>query len=331
MNRRRIHLTGIFLALSVAFLSTPLKAEVVKIRMGVNVSPHYYTLFLERQDLLKNYGKTYQIEWYTFSGGGDAMPALAANKLDGSLMTPYPFANAILKAKLDLTAVNQLISFGEEGHYADQWVVRIDSGINSPKDLKGKVIGINAIGSTLDMGVRIVLNRYGYVAGKDYTIVEAKPPHIPSMVQDKKLDCGVTFQPFYTQAHLRGGIKDIADDITIYGEPVDYVFNVFQTDFIKKNPQVIRDFLEDYVLAIKWARANRSEAARIFAKNWKLEEGLQQQIYMTKKDNYVRPNGKLIPAKVQRVMDVLFENGFLKEKFDVTPYIDNAYLPKGAE
>lgn len=328
MNRQKINLIGIFLVLLVTFVTTPLKAEIVKIRMGVTVSPHYYTLFLERQDLLKNYGKSYQIEWYPFSGGGDAMPALAANKLDGSIITPYPFVNAVLKAKLDLTAVNQIHSFGEEGHFADQWVVRTDSGINTPKDLKGKVIAINAIGSTLDMGVRIVMNRYGYEAGKDYTIVEAKPAYIPSMVQDKKLDCGVAFQPFYTQAHIRGGIKDIADDITIYGEPVDYVFNVFKTDFIKKNPQVIRDFLEDYVLIIKWALAHRSEAARIFAKKWKLDEELQQQIYLTKQDNYVRPNGRLIPAKVQRVLDVLFENGFLKEKFNIAPYIDNSYLPK---
>lgn len=311
-----------------AFMCSPGRAEVVKIRLGTHVSLSYYTLFTERPDLLKNYGKTYEIEWVVFRGGGEAMPALASNQVDGTFLSPFPFANAIMKAKLDLVAIHQVASMGEEGHYADTWIVRDDGSVNSPKELKGKIIGVNAIGSTSEMGVRILLKRYGYEAAKDYTIVEARPPHLPSMVVGKKIDCAVVFQPFYNDAQAKGGIKDLTDNNAIYGGAQDYLIVVFQKSFLKKHPQAIRDYLEDYLTVLEWALANRSEAAGVYAKKWKLDETLIRSYLFTKKDYYSRPDGRIIPSKVQLVIDTLYENGFLNERLDLYPYIDNSYLPK---
>jgi len=331
MEKHRRTILGIISILLILLAVGPAYAEVVKIRLGTHVSLYYYTFFIERPDLLKNYGKTYQIEWFVFRGGGEAMPALAANKVDGTFLSPFPFANAIMKAKLDLTAVHQVVTMGEEGYYADTWIVRSDSGIAGPKDLKGKIIGVNAIGSTSEMGVRILMKRNGYEAGKDYTIVEGGPPHLASMVLDKKIDCGVVFQPFYSAAHMKGGIKDIANDIDVYGSPEDYLFVVFRTDFLKKYAPAIRDYLEDYLNVMKWARTNRSEAAQLYAKKWKMDEPLVQSFFLTKKDYYSRPNGQIISSKVQVVIDTLHENGFLAEKLNVAPYVDNSYLPKWTE
>ena len=328
MKRPKLSLVCIVAILLALLLVTPSRADVLKIRLGTHVSLYYYTFFMERPDLLKHYGKTYQIEWYVFSGGGEAMPALAANKVDGTFLSPFPFANAITKAKLDLTGVHQVVSMGEEGYYSDTWIARSDSGINGPKDLKGKIIGVNAIGSTSEMGVRILMKKQGYEAGKDYTIVEGKPPYLSSMVLDKKIDCAVVFQPFYSSAHMKGGIKDIANDVDIYGSSEDYLFVVFRTDFLKKNAQAIRDYLDDYLQIMKWARSNRSEAARIYAKKWKMDEALVQIFLPDKESSIPGRTGGSSPQRIQIVVDTLYENGFLKEKFDVAPHIDNSYLPK---
>ncbi len=328
MNRKKLQFTLTALAILSAFIASSARSQVAKIRLGTHVSLYYYTFFTERPDLLKNYGKSYEVDWVVFRGGGEAMPALASNNVDGTFISPFPFANAIMKAKLDLTAVHQVVSMGEKGHYGDTWIVRDDGLINSPKDLKGRIIGVNAIGSTSEMGVRILLGRYGYEAGKDFTIVEGRPPHLPSMLKDKKIDCAVVFQPFYSAAHMKGGIKDLASTVDIYGGPQDYLFVVFKTDFIKKHSQAIRDYLEDYLHVLKWARTNRLEAADIYAKKWKLDGELVRSFLLTEKDYYSRPDGRIIPSKIQIVVDTLYENGFLDQRLDLYTYIDNSYLPR---
>jgi sulfonate transport system substrate-binding protein len=55
-----------------------------------------------------------------------------------------------------VTIVHQLLSFGVDGYYDDTTLVRADSGINSVSDLKGKVVGVNALGSTSEQNVRIM-------------------------------------------------------------------------------------------------------------------------------------------------------------------------------
>lgn len=312
-------------------LISPAQADIPKMKVGTHVSLIYYTFFLERPTLLKNYGKTYEIEWVVFRGGGAAMPALASNQVDGTFLSPFPLANAISKAKLDLTVVHQLISMGEKGHYADTLIVRDDGVINSLRDLKGKVIGVNNIGGTNEMGVRILLGKYGYKGGKDYTIIEGRPPQLPSMVRDKKVDAAFVFQPFYGAGHMAGGFKDLATTVDVYGGPQDYLCMVFQKDYVKKHPQAIRGYVEDYLLIMKWARANRSEAARVYAKKWKMNEELALSYLLTEKDYYARPNGRTIPAKMQIIIDTLYEHGFLKERVDLYPYIDNSFLPKNFE
>src|SRR6185295_7018384 len=156
--------------------SKPARAQQVpKIRIGthISISPH---LFMQKKpEILKNVGKTYDTEWVRFSGSGDAMPALVAGQLDGCLATPFPMANAINQSRVPVTIVHQLLSFGFDGHYDDFAVVRKDSGIAKPADMKGRIFGINAVGGTVEQGARIILKKNGLNPDKDVTFVEARP------------------------------------------------------------------------------------------------------------------------------------------------------------
>lgn len=234
MKSPRLYL---LLAATVAVLATGAASaqEKVKIRIGTHASISAHLFMQKKPDILKNMGKTYEVEWVRFAGSGDAMPALVAGKLDGCLATPFPMANAINQSKVPVTIVHQLLSFGFDGHYDDATVVRADSGINKFADLKGKTFGVNAIGGTLDMGLRIMARKSGLNPESDITVVEARPPFLAGMVRDNKIQAATLFQPFFQDAMGKGDLKVLYTNSDVFGGPTDYVFMAFEEKFLKAN------------------------------------------------------------------------------------------------
>jgi sulfonate transport system substrate-binding protein len=298
-----------------------------KLRIGTHISISAHLFMQKKPELMKNLGKTYDVEWTRFSGSGDAMPALVAGKLDGCLGTAFPMANAINQSHVPVTIVHQLLSFGFDGYYDDFTVVRSDSGINKVADLKGKVFGINAVGGTVEQGVRIIAKKNGLDPDRDITFVEARPPFLAQMVRDNKIQAATLFQPFYEEAAAKGDVKVLFKDSDIYGGPTDYVFMAFDDKFLKTNPKVVRDYIEDYLIAVNWALDNRADAVRIYAEQWKLPVPVVDSYLLTKKDYLVRRDGRLSVKNIQPVVDVLAANGFIAP-FDVSKHFDLSYLPK---
>ena len=298
-----------------------------KIRIGTHVSISAHLYMQKKPEILKNLGKSYDVEWIRFSGSGDAMPALVAGKLDACLATPFPMANAINQSRVPVTIVHQLLSFGFDGYYDDFTVVRADSGITKVADLKGKVFGVNAIGGTVDQGVRIIAKKNGLNPDRDLTIVEARPPALATMVRDNKIQAATLFQPFFEEAMAKGDLKVLYKTSDIYGTATDYVFMAFDDKFLKANPKAVRDYIEDYLIAVNWALDNRAEAVRIYAEQWKLPPPLVDSYLLTKKDYLVRRDGKVSAASIQPIVDALASNGFI-ERFDVSKYMDLSYLPR---
>ena len=301
--------------------------EPVKIRIGTHASISAHLFMQKKPDVMKNMGKTYAIEWVRFAGSGDAMPALVAGKLDGTLATPFPMANAINQSRVPVTIVHQLLSFGFDGHYDDASVVRADSGINKFTDLKGKVYGVNAIGGTVDMGVRIMARKSGLNADADLTVVEARPPFLAGMVRDNKVQGATLFQPFFQDAMTKGDLKVLFTTSDIYGGPTDYVFMAFEDKFLKANERAVRDYIEDYLRAVNWALDNRAEAVKIYAEEWKLPMPVVDSYLLTKKDYLVRRDGQLNAKHIQPIVDALAANGFITA-FDVSKRMNLSLLPK---
>ena len=314
--------------LAVAATSEAFAQDKTKMRIGTHISISAHLFMQKKPDVLKNIGKTYEVEWTRFSGSGDAMPALVAGKLDGCLATPFPLSNALFQTRVPVTVVHQLLSFGFDGYYDDATVVRTDSGINSAADLKGKIFGVNAIGSTVEQNIRIMARKSGLDPDRDLTFIEGRPPFLPAMVRDNKVQAATLFQPFFEQAMAKGDLKVLFSVSNIYGGPTDYVFMAFDDKFLKANAAAVRAYVEDYLLAVNWALDNREEAVKIYAEEWKLPFEVANSYLLTKKDYLVRRDGKLSAQHVQPIVNGLAANGFIGQAFDVGKYIDLSYLPK---
>jgi ABC-type nitrate/sulfonate/bicarbonate transport system substrate-binding protein len=325
---KRYRLVALIASVAVLLPGVAAAQEKVKMRIGTHISISAHLFMQKKPEVMKNLGKTYDVEWIRFAGSGDATPALVAGKLDGCLATPFPMANAIFQSRVPVTIVHQLLSFGFDGHYDDAAVVRADSGINKFADLKGKVFGVNAIGGTVEQGVRILARKNGLNPDRDLTIVEGRPPFLPAMVRDNKVQAATLFQPFFEDAMSKGDLKVLFTVSDIYGGPTDYVFMVFDDKFLKANSRAVRDYIEDYLRAVNWSLDNRAEAVRIYAEQWKLPVPVADSYLLTKKDYLVRRDGRVNPKDIQPIVDALAANGFIPQAFDVSKYLDLSYLPK---
>jgi ABC-type nitrate/sulfonate/bicarbonate transport system substrate-binding protein len=302
--------------------------DKVPIRIGTHISIAADLVMQKKPEILQNLGKTYDINWVRFSGGGDAAPALAAGQIDGGLATPFPFTNVLFQSHVPVTIVHQLLSFGVDGYYDDTTVVRADSGINSVADLKGKVVGVNALGSTSEQAVRIMARKAGLDPDKDLTIVEGRPPFLPQMLRDNKVQAVTLFQPFYNEAMAAGDLKPLFRSSDAYGSPTDYVFMMFANSFLKAHPQIVRDYVADYLRAVNWALDNRAETVKLYADEYKLPLPVVDGYLLTKGDYLVRRDGKVSAKLIQPVLDALAANKFLAQDYDVSKYVDLSYLPK---
>jgi ABC-type nitrate/sulfonate/bicarbonate transport system substrate-binding protein len=302
--------------------------EKVKIRIGTHVSISAHLFMQKKPEVLANMGKSYDVEWVRFAGSGDATPALVAGQVDGCLATPFPMANALFQSRVPVTIVHQLLSFGFDGHYDDAAVVRADSRIDKFADLKGKIFGVNAIGGTVEQGVRIMARKHGLNPDRDLTIVEGRPPFLPNMVRENKVQAATLFQPFFEDAMSKGDLKVLFSVSDIYGGPTDYVFMIFEDKFLKANARAVRDYVEDYLRAVNWSLDNRAEAVRLYAEQWKLPVPIVDSYLLTKKDYLVRRDGRLSAANIQPIVNALASNSFIGQPFDVAKHIDLSYLPR---
>jgi NitT/TauT family transport system substrate-binding protein len=161
-------LLGLMLPFSAA--AAPLKIRIAWVQMPSELQP----ILFAHPGLARHQGESYEMEAVHFSGTPAMITALAAGELD---IVPFAFSSlaaAIENARMDdIRVIADEFQDGAPGHYTNAYMVLKESPIERVEDLRGKVVASNAIGSALDMGLRVMLRRHGLEDRRDYTLVEA--------------------------------------------------------------------------------------------------------------------------------------------------------------
>jgi ABC-type nitrate/sulfonate/bicarbonate transport system substrate-binding protein len=127
-----------------------------------------------------------------------------------------------------------------------------------------------------------------------------------------------------------GGLKKIFDSYQAWGKPYLFSFVVARNDYLKKSPDVVRAFLDDYVALEKYTQKpeNRDAVIDLVVAHFKAPKAILQQFYLTKKDMYRPADGRVNPDDLQHAISRLHELGFLEKDVQVAQYVDNSYLPR---
>src|SRR6266481_8869856 len=193
----RLARTGLAAAFTLALLSGALPgtgaaqaAEAVKIRLSYVVPiANWASMLVEKKDLAKNLGKSYQLEITRFAGTPPMITALAAGELEIADLTYPTLPIAIQNAGMDdLRVIADEFQDGNAGFYSNEFMVLADGPVKKIEDLKGKAVATNTTGSAVDIAMRAMLRKHGLEDKRDYTIVEAPFPTMRAMLAEKKVD-----------------------------------------------------------------------------------------------------------------------------------------------
>jgi len=303
-------------------------AEPVKIRIAWSTMPtHLIPALYVKKELLKHYGKSYVVDPIQFRGSSPQLTALAAREIDLATLGPAPFALGVLNAKLDLKIVADVFQDGAPGHLTMQFLVRRDSGIESVRDLKGKRVATNAIGSAADTAIRAMLHREGLDPRRDVNILEVGFPNMQAMLESGRVDLVSGAQPFTGRMLKTGNHKVLFDARNAFGAPTQGVMLAARAKFLEENKQAVQDYFEDHVRAVRWFLdpKNRDEAVKIVAGVMKADPS-RLSTFLTQNDYYRDPWLRPNPEGVQKALDYAAEFGFIPRNIKAIDYFDMTFL-----
>jgi sulfonate transport system substrate-binding protein len=304
------------------------KAEPVKIRMSwVAPVANWASIISYKKDLAKHWGKSYVVESIRFRGTPPMITAIANNELEVSNLAYSTLAIAIDNAGLDdIVVIADEFQDGVPGYFSEQYYVRKDSGINKVEDLKGKVVGTNAVGSAVDVASRAMLRKHGLEDKRDYTVVEGPMPALPAMLLEKKADMVVAVLPFALNPKLRAEGKVLFEQRDALGITQMIVWTA-RRSFIRKHRAAMVDFMEDMLIITRWFKDpnNHTEVAKIASKITKVPPERFGWLF-TKQDTYRDPNMMPNLEALQRNVDTVKDLGFVKKRVDISKHADLSLL-----
>lgn len=302
-------------------------AAPVNIRMGWGIpAEEVKYVMMKRPQILKHYGKVYTLEWFQFAGTAPQATALAAGGLDAATLAALSLAESIDKVGLDVKVTGGII-MEVSPNFTSTWLVLDNSGINTVKDLKGKSIGVNVYGASLDHIQRAILRRAGLDPERDVKILEISFGLMEATLRRGDIQCGAFPQPFLFRAMEKGGVRPLFRLGDIQPKFVQLI-NVFQTKFIEKNPEVVKAFLEDWKIASKFIHENPEEVRKITSEVTKLPLDLLNKFLLTKDDFYHDPIGEPDFETMQKNWDFFYETAkAISKRLDVKNYYLPRFLP----
>ncbi|MCJ7687106.1 MAG: ABC transporter substrate-binding protein [Desulfobacteraceae bacterium] len=279
------------------------------------ISPSFtgYTIYVA---LEKGYFRKQglKVELKSFSSGKATLDALIKGKVDLATSSETPFMHAVLNGG-KIYAIGTMIT-GEK-HLAV--VGRKDRGISSPKDLKGKTIGVT-MGTNGEYFLDTVLLLTG-VSRDQVKTVHVKPKQMFDALMKGEVDAIATWNPQMTKA-----LRELGDQATsIYAEGLyspSFLIAARQ-DYAKANPEIIKRVVQSLVNASKFIHENPDQSRMIVAKYLGMDKSLLDELSATYHFKITLDQALLLTLENQAKWAI---KNKLTDQTEVPNYLDFIYL-----
>jgi ABC-type nitrate/sulfonate/bicarbonate transport system substrate-binding protein len=169
-----------------------------------------------------------------------------------------------------------------------QVIVRKDSGINSVKDLKGKLIATPSTGAIMHVATLAWLKKNG-VDPASIRAVEVPFPNMGDQLKAGRVDAIESLQPFVGQL-LAQGYVGIGNPLLSVADPVLFPFWISQGAWARANLPVIARWIKSLNEAKAFIEQNPAEARVILAKYTNLPPPVAQNIPFPTFDFSIQPS-----------------------------------------
>lgn len=229
-------------------------------------------------------------------------------------------ATAVLMANGDPTGTIQT-----DKYFA--LVASEESGIEELADLEGKTVGLleGAIGH---QWLYYALLDNGLDPEEDITIVNVRPPDLPSALQSGSVDAIASWEPLALQA-----LDAMENAVLVYrgGGHIDYLFQRWMSrEFIEENPEVVKAFVAAFAESAQYVRQHPEESVEILATTF---EGLDRDViaeplsYLT----FDPRVSELTFENAQQGLEFAQQTGALRGDYDIRSHFDLTFLEEVME
>jgi sulfonate transport system substrate-binding protein len=237
--------------------------RAVRIGYFPNINHAQAVIGLGRGDFQNALGDNVEVTTQIFNAGPAAIEAIFANQIDVTYIGPNPAINGYVQSNGEAL---RIISGAASGGAV--FVVRNDSGINSPQDLANKKFSSPQLGNTQDIALRKYLLDNGYKTkenGGNIEVIPAKTADIVSLMIKKDIDGAWLPEPWGAKLIKEANAKVLVDERDLWQNGQFVTAHIIaRTDYIEKNPDVIKKLLNAHINMTTWINDNTDEALQIF-------------------------------------------------------------------
>ena len=264
-------------------------------------------------------------------------PLMIAAMKAGTIPIAYGGGSGILGASVTESDLRVLATFS--GKMTNNVVAR--PAIKTPKDLRGKILGIQGVGGTNWMAALLWLEHFGLDLRRDNIMFQGTGEQVvrSQALESGKVDAAVIDMSFSKKLEQRG--FNILGDSQKTDIPFTGVDIVTTRGFITDQPQLIENLLKALLesLAYLVAPKNQSAAVDLIMKKLRLkdtvtaEEGYHDTVRTLARKPYPAIEGmrnvqRLLKVQNPRIADVnldeLIDNRYIR-KLDESGFFDRIY------
>src|ERR671916_702928 len=239
------------------------QSKTLRIGYFPNINHAQAVIGLGNGDFQRALGDNVQVTTQIFNAGPSAIEALFANQIDVTYIGPNPAINGYVQSNGEALRV---ISGAASGGAV--FVVRNDSGINSPQDLANKKFSSPQLGNTQDVALRNYLLDNGYNTrdkGGNVEIIPARTADIVSLMTQKDIDGAWVPEPWGAKLIKETNAKVLVDERELWPDDQFVTAHIIaRTDYLEENPEIVKKLLEAHIDETNWIKDNPDEALQMF-------------------------------------------------------------------
>jgi len=154
-----------------------------------------------------------------------------------------------------------------------QFMVRRE--IRKPEDLKGKVVAISSPGGSQDQATRLILEKLGLDPGRDVKLLAVGSAKARVIGMETGQIAGSANNLDIAAELVKKGYRIMANSSEVY--PVPWAGFAANDRWLRANPALAKKWLRAQVKALLFIREHPDEAARVTAKELKLDNDVARE------------------------------------------------------
>ena len=267
------------------------------------------------QELAKAGEQDVVVKWVQVTNGPAANEALASGALDAAILGDTP---ALTGHAVGIDTI--LVGLASVGPKAWGLVVRKDSPIQTVAEVKGKKVA-TVRGGNVEELLALILQEAGLKMA-DIQFINLGGPDAGVALANKSIDAAITWEPFYTKFQSEGLTRTLRD-----GEGLESNLQpiIVLRKFATAHPEAVRALLQAIKRGGDAISANPEDAARDLAAASGLTR--EQMLLALSRFTWMPALTPEYVKELDRSVDFMRDEGFIREAFKVSTFIDTSYSP----